>query len=347
MIHSYDQLLNIAQEYNLPVDEVVFVGLNLCGVNFESTYKRVRFEVEYCNQMLLFSVENNPESPYVIKDTKLSLYDHFLFDVSSLCEDLCEIFYTRKNGSVICFNPNNRSSCEGCSFCYQPSSRDQRKINPHQIKSTFEEWMYQNNKTSLSDIEQISVVTGCFSQDKQVVDYLVKLRESLASLGFSNEIFFMGIVQSKECLKQLAKINPIQLCYTIECFERRQLMLSDKKNIDISVIDRMMKFSMYLGIKTTFSYVLGLDSLDSIKNYFPCLMGSITSFPIISLYQTDSRRMVFRNQQANQLCYYLKCRRIIEDMCDYLDLRPNYWNNYRSLWRTCYGKNNESILPVS
>ena len=104
-----------------------------------------------------------------------------------------------------------------------------------------------------------------------------------------------------------------------------------------------MKESIHLNIKTNFSYILGLDSLGVFKTGINKMKKLINTFPIISLYQTNDYREKFRTPEANSIEYYLKSRKYIEKLFSDTDLRPNSWNNYRSLWRTCYGVNNIKI----
>lgn len=345
MIEMFEQFAEIERIALVPHEEVVAMDLNLSGVNLSLPYKRVRFNLMINDKhSLMFSLENNKNSQYKIQRDKLFFDDFFLFDISGLVEDSCEVFYTRKNGNVLCFNPNNRSSCNGCRFCYSPTSHDKKLISTNMLFVAFKEWVQKNHTSNLSHLEQVAVVTGCFKSEQMTIDFLFKLRETLSQLGFQNEILYFGIISNIENIELLSKIKPLQLCFTVECFENREKILIKNKNIDIDCLRILMKKSVELGITTTFSYVLGLDSLKGIQERMSSFKNCVNSFPIVSLFQTDSIRIQYRHVDANNLNYYLQSRKEIENIFADTTLKPNSWNNYRSLWRTCYGKNNESIL---
>lgn len=342
MINNIEDFKYLEQEYNIPFHELFTIDLNLSGIAIDLNFSRIRFSLCLQNGKLLsFSVENDKSSFYEIKSNKLFFKGIFLFDVVDLQEDICEIFYTRKKGKVLCFNPNNRSSCSGCRFCYQAKSNDKQNISDGMLKNVFEVWLQHNNLKDLSHLEQVSVVTGCFKNESVAVDYLIKLREVLLLLGFKNEILFFGIISNILNIQRLAHIKPLQLCFTIECFENRDYFLREKKNLQLNQIKVLMQKSIDEGIKTTFSYIVGLDALDTFKENILLYKDCVNSFPIFSLFQTNKERIKYRNEEALNIEYYLQCRKYVETIFNTTDLLPNSWNNYRSLWRTCY--NGKSI----
>jgi len=342
MINTIEHFKYLEQKYDIPFEELVTIDLNLSGVATNLNLDRVRFELHLDKKTLLFSVENNLLSAYNIKNDKLFFKDVYLCDVSNLQDDTCEVFYTRKNGKVLCFNPNNRSFCIGCRFCYQPMSNDKQNVSTSMIKNAFESWLKQNDLKDLSHLEQVAVVTGCFESEQLTVDYLTKLREVLLSLDFTKEILFLGIISDIQNIERLSQIKPLQICFTIECFENRDFILRKRKSLELNRISELMKKSIEQGINTNFSYIVGLDSFDSFNENMLVLKNYINVFPIISLFQTDKERIKYKHKEALNIEYYLNCRKYIEEIFRDTNLLPNSWNNYRSLWRTCY--NDKSII---
>ena len=345
MISTFKDIQIFAQDYRLPEIEVVSLTINLLGVRTNLPYQRVRFILVYGQVKLLFSVENSLKSPLWVVNGKMfiagSSSDYLVTD---LVEDRCEVIYTRKNGTVISFNPNNRSSCSGCLFCYQPASNDTKKINSESLLLFFEEWMDKNGLTSLSQIEQLALVTGCFHEELAAVDYLINIRQTLLSLGFDKEILYMGIVKEPSNIEKLSLIKPLNLVFTVECFDQRKLILRGTKYVDLDNLSKLMDVALKYGIYTNFSYIVGLDPLESIRSNFELLKRHVDVFPLVSVFQTDNRRRAIRTSKANNLDYYLQSRIIIQDVFEGSTLRPNGWNNHRSLWRTCYGENSEPIF---
>ncbi len=339
MFKSLEHIKSVSISQNIPKEELIAMDINLSGVSYNKSFNRLRFNIN-SNDNLYFSIENNNESKYLIENNELFFQDKFLFNTFNLNEDVCETFYTRKNNTVICFNPNHRSQCKGCKFCYQPKSSDNNYISEELILSSFKDWMTLNDLQDLSHIEQVAIVTGCFKSEELLISYLIQLRSYLMKLGFDKEILYFGMIRNKESLYKLKSILPINICFTIECFSNRATILKRDKRLELNQIKELMEESIKLNIKTNFSYILGLDSFDEFKQGMSILKNYVNTFPIISLYQTNNIRKQFRNQEANVIEYYLKSRKYLEELFTDTKLKPNSWNNYRSLWRKYYGDEN-------
>jgi len=335
MLKYMSQVTKYCKQYNIQLSELVSLLINKEGVNTNFSANRVRFNLNNLGNLnLMFSVQNTSESIFSFIKNNLVINNIILGTISNLVEDSCEVFYTRKEGKVLCFNPNSRSSCHGCKFCYSPTSSDDDKIIlTSEIYNSFINWIEKEKVENLSHLEQIAVVTGCFKNDKQIIDYLSKVRETATRLSFSGELLFFGMPLEESTFYHLEKIKPINLCFTIECFENRDILISNDKRAKIVDVKHKMNIAKSLGIKTNFSYIVGLDSINVIEENFKSLKNSINCFPIISVYQTDTNRIKYRNKDASSIDYYLKIRQIIEDIMEDTKFRPKTWNNYRSLWR--------------
>lgn len=92
-----------------------------------------------------------------------------------------------------------------------------------------------------------------------------------------------------------------------------------------------------LGIKTTISYICGLDDLQTLKIGFEYLCDSFSEFPIINIYQIQTYEQArILNEQAKDLSYYLESRAIIERVFENKSYKPKRWTNYRPLWYDVY-----------
>lgn len=341
MCLTRNQINTLSNKYNIPQSELFSLLINLEGVNHHSENNRIRFEL--CNtgiNTLMFSVQNNNSSILNINNHQLVFDNTIIGNLKGVCEDSCEVFYTRNNGKVLCFNPYSRSSCNGCKFCYNPtSSDDKRIISDKEIYNELLKWAKKNKHNDLSHIEQIAVVTGCFGNDKLIADYLLKLRSSASKLSFNGEILFFGTPHDGKTIHLLNSIKPFNLCFTIECFENRNNLIRNDKLVELEKIKDLMLLSKSMGIHTNFSYIVGLDSLSVIKKQFQTMISFINRFPIISIYQTDSKRKKVRNKEAFEIEYYLEVRKIIEKIFWNTELRPTKWSNHRSIWREYFGNN--------
>jgi hypothetical protein len=339
MLKHLDEISHLSKQFDIPHEEILYTLINVEGVCFEPMIERIRFSFNHSTSSpdVFFSVQNSTRSPLSIDQNQLLMNGKKLGSITNLCEDQCKIFYTRKNDKVLCFNPNDRSGCLGCRFCYSPkSSYSHETIATEDIMAAFKIWMEQNNLSDLKNIEQVAIVTGCFKNEETVVSYLINLRKVLKQLYFRGEILYFGIIRKKINLNRLKEISPLNLCFTLECFENREKYIRKDKLISIDNFIEILKYSLECGFTTNFSYILGLDSSYSIQKYFPLLLSHINTFPIISLFQTDESRLKIRHEEAWNLDYYLSNRRTIEQLFLKTNLRPNTWSNHRSLWRLSF-----------
>jgi hypothetical protein len=76
---------------------------------------------------------------------------------------------------------------------------------------------------------------------------------------------------------------------------------------------------------------------------FTLLKRSLTSFPIINIYQIQNNNQAsILNEEASELAYYLQSRLELERIFRDTGMRPKRWENYRPLWYDYYG--NEHVL---
>jgi len=89
-------------------------------------------------------------------------------------------------------------------------------------------------------------------------------------------------------LLELKKIKPLGICFSLECFDNknREYFLRDvKRDLDLDTIKERLIFANDLGIRTNFSYIIGLESLETIKKGFCEFLPYTNSFPIVNAFQ--------------------------------------------------------------
>lgn len=80
-----------------------------------------------------------------------------------------------------------------------------------------------------------------------------------------------------------------------------------------------------------------IDDLASLQQGFNFLADSITRFPVVNVYQIQTPgQMRIMDGEAKGLEYYIKARRIVEQVFAGTDLQPRRWENYRPLWYDFY-----------
>lgn len=351
---NINEIGRLAEKYNVPVEDVLFIALNTQGVNFECDYNRMRMALHLTDSDLFnyarqrgeidyyFALPVRKNSPFTIVDNILLLQDMVIGQVIGATEDICDSHYPRRKGTSLNINPNSRTSCFGCHFCYTayqiPYDRKKLKTDSD-LRDFFENWMVKYGLTNLSHLLQVSVVTGCYESIDDLCLFLLTLKKVLIEYQFVGKIFYLGSqITTEEQLKSLVEIQPFNICLSIETFERRDLLRENKKAMSLQDACESMEFARKLGYEVNFSYIVGMESLKVMEYHFRHLRDYVNKFPTINTLQMHKyHQPTIVNQEAHCLEYYLEARRIIERFFISTSLRPLVWEDYRSLWFLTFG----------
>ncbi|NCA93652.1 MAG: hypothetical protein EOM84_00575 [Sphingobacteriia bacterium] len=344
------KIYSLAESYKVPVEDVLFVALNIYGVAFKCDFNRMRMGVHTIDQDVFkyshslgindfyFALPINESSPFSVIDGKLLFDNQEIANAIDPSEDFCDSNYSRRNGTVLNINPNSRTSCRGCKFCYTGYQvpRDMKRMAcSADIKEFFDNWMDEKRLLDLSNLVQVAVVTGCYNSNDDLSAFLILLREMLDRYQFKGEIFYLGSqIVNKETIKKLESIQPFCYCISLECFENRNTLLRDKKgSMTIESAFKLMEFANSVGHRVNFSYVLGLESLFTVEKYFLLARRFINSFPIVNTIQLHKYHSTsLLTPEAVNIEYFFKARKLFERIFINTDMRPREWENYRSLW---------------
>ncbi len=344
------KIYSLAESYSVPVEDVLFVALNIYGAAFKYDFNRMRLGVHTIEQDVFkyshslgikdfyFALPINESSPFSVIDGKLLFDNQEIADAIEPSEDFCDSNYPRRNGTVLNINPNSRTSCRGCKFCYTGYQvpRDMKRMAcAADIKEFFDNWMAEKKLPDLSSLVQVAVVTGCYNSNSELSSFLILLREILNQYQFKGEIFYLGSqITNKETLGKLKSIQPFCYCVSLECFENRNTLLRDKKSsMTVESAFRLMDFAKSVGHRVNFSYVLGLESLFTVEKYFSLAKRFINSFPIVNTIQLHKYHSAsLLTPEAVNIEYFFEARKLLERIFVDTDMRPREWENYRSLW---------------
>lgn len=97
-----------------------------------------------------------------------------------------------------------------------------------------------------------------------------------------------------------------------------------------------MKQSVELGYRTNFTYIVGLENLEKLQVGFMEFIQYTNSFPIINIFQEHQYQVGLRDNDASNIDFYLKARKIIENIYVKTNMRPQMWEVCRSLWYTTF-----------
>jgi len=353
---NLEMIQSLARMYNVPNEDVLFVALNVYGAAYKCDFNRMRMGVRTADTEIFkyshtlgindfyFALAINESSPFSVTDGKLLFDNREIADAIDPSEDFCDSNYPRRNGTVLNINPNSRTSCRGCKFCYtgyQVPKDMKRMACAADITEFFEGWMKENKLLDLSNLIQVAVVTGCYNTNDELSSFLILLRDILKQYKFEGEIFYLGSqIINKETLQKLETIQPFCYCISLECFENRNMLLRDKKSsMTLESAFKLMAFAKSIGHRVNFSYVLGLEPLFTVEKYFMLAKEYINSFPIVNTIQLHKYHSVsLLTPEAVNIEYFFKVRKILEKIFADTDMRPKEWENYRSLWFLKFGE---------
>ena len=350
------EAISMAEIYNIPPEDILFLDLSICGIAVNLPYLRVRFEFipEYKSYFknsfskgitqYFFALPTNGNSPYQIEKGYLIAKGEKIGQIKHLSNDTCDFSYPRRKGTVLNLNPISKSKCRGCKFCHtllqEPNDINEDLQSEGGLKRFIGGWLKKYNLSNLSHLIQVVVVTGCFGKEQKVIEYLKRIRSVFNEYNFNGELFYYGSeITTKEALEELKGIKNFALCLSLDCFENRKTMLKNVKGkITIKDAKVILQEAKEKGFRTNFSYILGIEPLEIIQKVFNELLPYINSFPVINIFQVHHGQEKLRHPNAWKIDYYMKARKIFEKMFINTNMRPRVWENYRSLWYLKFGE---------
>lgn len=359
--NNLTELNELATNYDVPFEDVLFIDFNRKGMVNEATkYHRVRFYFRLYEDIpyLKISKEIGVKDYFFAVPTHSGISNYRLSDdslylngtekigtVKDLVDDTVDSTYPRKHGTVMNLNPSVKSACSGCNFCYvnllTPNDRDRVGKDPETfLREQVAAWLKKYGKEDLSYLHRVDVVTGGFGGEGKTIENLSLIREVFSDYSYNGEIFYLGSeIATNEGLDALEEIKPFGLCLTLETFKRREELLKDHKcGISLEDAKRILGRSKNKGFGSQFTYILGLEPLDTAINGMEEFYPFVNRLPVVNVFQPHNReQLALRAPEAANLEYFLEARNSIENIFSSKDFRPRTWGNYRSLWYLKYG----------
>lgn len=353
---NIDKLTNIANNNDIPVEDALFMAINFSGVHMDVSYNRMRTAFHLDEKNPAFSLANerddlnyylalpiNHQSPFSISKDKMYFAGMPIGDSIGATEDFCDSHYPRRLGTSLNINPNSRTSCRGCDFCYTAYQipLDKKKMRTcEDLVKFFDEWIHQENKKDLSHLIQVSIVTGCYDSEESLVDFIILLSEVLKGYGFKGRIFYLGsMLTSIAQMERLNALNSFGYCMSVECFAHRDVLAPSKRKFTLADIKRTLSNAKKYGFEVNYTYVLGLEPLETMKRHMTELLEVTNKFPtvnILQLHQQHDKSLL--DPSFDGIQSLIQARKIIESIYQETSMRPLVWEDYRTLWYLKFAK---------
>lgn len=345
LIENYDTYEKLSEEKNINISEIVQIDLNRCGVYLKNGEVRENFRVRFKGKILgdyetwyALPVRNEKDTPFSISEGCIYFKNRKIGEAKELTLDTCEASYQR-GPNLLNFNSRSRSNCGGCKACVHNYHNlyDSTVIKDHMSLKTREdiEGFFDRKGIDVSKLVQIAVVTGLFKDEQEIVEHMNLISDVAKNRGFRGELMYFGCqVNSLKALEELAKLGDFALIYAIDNFTKRETLLSKTKSlITLESARDTLDLAKENGIKTSIAYIAGIDPLQETVEGFSMLKDSLTSFPVINIYQIQTLEQAkILEEEAKYLEYYLKSRQELEKIFKDSKYRPKRWENYRPLW---------------
>lgn len=350
---------DLSSKYEIPSEEIRLIDFNRSGIFLPNGEVRVSYRARFISSELgqennktwfALPVRREDDTNFWASDGYLSFNDEVFANIGTVMLDTCDTNYQR-GPNLLNLNSRSRSNCGGCTACVHSYKdlydktvlKDQKKLTS---KEEIEIFFNQKEKDGLDIValKQIAVVTGLFGSESAVVEHMKLINEVVKSKGFKGELMYFGCeVNSESALEELSNLGSFSLVYAIDNFTKRDMLAKNKSLITVEIAKNTLSLAKEKGIETTFAYIAGIDNISEMKDGFEKLKDSITRFPIINIFQTQTTgQLLAMDLEAKKLEYYVKSRNLIEKIFKGTNLIPRRWENYRPLWYKIF---QDKLLP--
>lgn len=341
MFEKLAEIASLSREWDVNEEDILLIALNHCGLRSTIPKSRMRFRLrlrERPEENLFFILSlGRTDSPFELREDVVLFRGTPIADVTGLEDDDAVLGYFRKGRRVLTLNSNARSQCTGCVFCPNTleAASDPRLAALDDLTSYFAAITEDFDLGDLSGVEKVTICTGCFHHEPLALEHLRAVRNAMTAHGCEGMIHFLSsVLRTEEGLDAAAAIGPFHLTLTIECFGRRNIMLKNSKaELDADDMEEILCRAKARGVVADYTYIIGLDSPETMMRHLPNLVPHTTTFPRFQVLQPHNAFMdTFVGSGGTQIEYYLGARKYIESLFVETDLRPQSWENYRPLW---------------
>lgn len=331
-----------ASRWEVPFEDALLIALNQSGVHApDDGRSRVRVMLRLtarpADPVFVILSLGRRESPFVLRDGELAFGGVVVASVQETEDDDAVLSYFRKGKLVMTLNSNARSQCVGCAFCpnTMEAASDPRLAVADDLTNYLAGVARQQGWEDLSEVEKITVCTGCFHREDRANEHLAAVRRAMSDNANTGTLHFLSsVMRNRDSIARAAASGPFELTVTVECFDRRKEVLKQSKaDLSPSQVTHILDACNAEGVAANYTYIIGLDEMEPALTQLAEYASRTSAFPLFQIFQPHSAFMdMYVVEGGRKLDYYLQFRRELERLFVDSDLRPRPWENYRPLW---------------
>lgn len=206
---------------------------------------------------------------------------------------------------------------KGCVFCHrcydQPRIVENRAVVP--LEKLFAEIEAAHGSAVFGQIGKAMVVTGDLSSENEMVELLETIyHRHLQPRGFGGVFSAVTtLIRSPRGIQRLANLDDTLFEFPVECFERRPVILGERKGIPLDEVMAVLRTARRHFRSIRLNYLVGLDHLAAVSAGFGRLQQELLVDDVISniFIPYDSRALKYRLPESFEMRYLYGYRKIL------------------------------------
>lgn len=258
----------------------------------------------------VMGVRLNPDSPFHFDGDDLWFKDansHEKVDVTirSLSRGWRPDFYFKgrvhdnnQGNETAVLNINFSQFCNNrCKFCVRTymddRPEDYAEVSIDHVKEVIEKASQVTPHKNLSDVEQISIVSGLRSEHittENIGSTLAEIYKTAHEHSFTGKIMYAGYQMEKKDVEIIADNIPNFIWYkTIEAFDHRKTLMPSPKGSQSSpqIVEELREVQQR-GLEVSYFYIAGLDNLE-VMNHFMKEFNFVDKPPNVNLFDVYNK----------------------------------------------------------
>lgn len=234
-----------------------------------------------------------------------------------------EPFELRLNPINVCANLRYKTGANqefrGCAFCHRvythTRNSENRVIRP--VDEIIDEIIAEEGRDIFTKVGKVMIMTGNMRTPSDTIKMCHSAYRRLKDEGYRG-IFSISTNQfySEDFIRELSMLDNYLFDYTLETFERRLILMGESKGYSLPVVINALSIARRYFRCIRVTYVVGLDSLTSMKIGFRYLKkhGLVDDLvPLIFVPYTPEMKML-RHCSAFNLDYYHQAQALLSEL---------------------------------